>query len=226
MEQRIVDEMIRDLTDYFNKAVPDNIAYNQGLARNIIIRYSPYTKIVEGFALAIITDDLRSARNAMALTNALNSAMVRFGYVMDFISARGETDAKVTLGACITSLTDEDICALVALIFASPHYADIRLRDAVLERFNRTEGTSCRMALALALYQCGDDRQLKTFIRDGYLPDYGSSQTREMVAHMLMPQILKYVIEDCGTEGRGFDLLYNLRTRSPHLTWRRKIYND
>lgn len=86
------------------------------------------------------------------------------------------------------------------------------------------------MALALALSQCGDNRQLRTFYRDGYLYDYETAARKEgmsgqeldrMVASMLMPQILKIVLEDVATNGKAFDGTLGGGTRP----WRRKRYS-
>lgn len=219
--------ILRDLNDYFSKATPDNPAYNQGLARTIIVRYGN-TVMVEGFAFAWIGDFLQRQPNMMALTNALNQAPNLYSYVFDFVSARGITEAQAVLAAIIQTSTDEDICAFAALTLASPHFATNYAQKVIQERYNRTEGTSCKMALALALSQCGDNRQLRTFYRDGYLYDYESlaqqqglkgQELNSMVATMLMPQILKIVLEDVGTNGRAFD-----GTFGGTKPWRRKQY--
>lgn len=236
MDKNLVDAICRDLTEYFNQADSSDVSRNQTLAKEIIIRYGS-TLLIESFALALIVDDLREAPTALALTHALNRSLVRFYHVMDFVSARETIEAKNVLGTMVPSRSDEDICALAALMLASPRYADAVFLKTLQEKFDLTEGTSCRMALAFALFQCGDDRQLKGFIRDGYLPDYeqefsmvGQQYTKEKlngyIAFKFMPMVLKIVIEDCGTEGKGFDVLYNLRSSSPSLVWKRKQYND
>lgn len=114
--------IIQDLNDYFSKATPDNPAYNQGLARTILVRYGK-TVIVEGFAFAWIGDFLQRQPNMLALTNALNQSFNLYSYAFDLVSARGDTEAKAALAAIIQTSTDEDICAFAALTLASPHFA-------------------------------------------------------------------------------------------------------
>ena len=221
--------ILRDLNEYFSKATPDNPDYNQGLARTIIVRYGK-TVIVEGFAFAWIGDFLQRQPSMLALTNALNQAPNLYGYVFDFVSARGTTEAQAVLAAIIQTSTDEDICAFAALTLASPHFATNLVQRVLQERFNHTEGTSCQMALALALYQCGDERKLKTFISNGYLPDYESSAKGQglskqdlqgMIATMLLPQILKIQLEDIATNGRSFIEMPGKWSKA----WRRKQYS-
>ena len=90
------------------------------------------------------------------------------------------------------------------------------------ERFNRSEGMSCKLALALALYECGDDNFLMRFIKQEYSHDYGDGIVRSPVAEhdmnkfsaLLYSEIyLKIVLEDCAKDGRGFDMLYRLRSK-------------
>lgn len=218
-----------DLNEYFDKATPDDPAYNQGLARTLIVRYSSTKYIIEGFAFAWIGDFLQRQPNMLALTYALNQAPNLYSYAFDLVSARGNTEAQAVLAAIIQTSTDEDICAFAALTLASPHFATNYAQKVLQERFNHSEGTSCRMALAFALFQCGDSKQLKTFFRDGYLYDYETPARQQgmsgqelsgMVASMLMPQIFKILFEDVGTNGKAFDGTLGGETKS----WRRKRY--
>jgi hypothetical protein len=228
MNQDTSNAILRDLNEYFSKAAPDNPAYNQGLARTIIVRYGN-TVMVEGFAFAWIGEFLQRQPSMLALSNALIQAHNFYGYVFDFVSARGNTEAQAVLAAIIQTSTDEDICAFAALTLASPHFATNYAQKVLQERYNRTEGTSCRMALALALSQCGDNQQLKTFYSGGYLYDYEASVQKQglrgqelsrMVAKMLMPQILKIILDDVATDGRAFD-----GTLGGSKPWRRKRYS-
>ena len=229
--QELLMKAANDIRWFFEQARPDDPAKNQGLAREIIVRYGNEL-IAEGFAFALIGDDLRASPNMLALTHALNAAIMRFNYVTDFVMARGTTESKAVLGAIIQTSTDEDICALAALTIANPQIASPLLKDTLKKRYGSTEGTSCRMALALALLQCGDDSYLKKFIQQGYLYDYfkhprdrsiSSEDERNVIAFMFMGQLLKIVLEDCATDGHGVDVLYSLRQNSS-LAWKRKVY--
>jgi hypothetical protein len=88
------------------------------------------------------------------------------------------------------------------------------------------------MALALALLQCGDDGYLKKIVQQWYLYDYFKNsgdrsipkgEMHNVIALMYMGQMLKIVLEDCATDGRGVDVLYTLR-RNSSLPWKRKVY--
>ena len=111
--------ILRDLNEYFSKATPDNPDYNQGLARTIIVRYGK-TVIVEGFAFAWIGDFLQRQPSMLALTNALNQAPNLYGYVFDFVSARGTTEAQAVLAAIIQTSR--------YLRFCRPHIGKSSLR--------------------------------------------------------------------------------------------------
>ena len=220
-----------DIRQFFEQARPDDSARNQGLAREIIVRYGN-DLIAEGFAFALIGDDLRAAPDMLALTHALNTAIIRFSCVTDFVMARGTTESKAVLATIVQTSTDEDICALAALTIANPQFASSALKDTLKKRFDRTEGTSCRMALALALLQCGDGGYLKKFIQQGYFYDYfkqprdrsaSKEDERNVIAFMYMGELLKIVLEDCATDGHGVDVLYRLRQNSS-LAWKRKVY--
>lgn len=225
-----LEAIIKDLKKYFfEDATPDNPAHNQGLAREIIVRYGDGI-VIEGFVFGVLGEYLQSQPNMLALTYALNAMPNLYNYAIDFVSARGATGATVALAAIVQSSTDEDIRALAAITLASPHFVNNRILKIMQDRFNQSEGTSCRIAIAFLLYQCDDDHPFKAFVRDGYFTDYFSAgkgtrlskeEVRGMIASMYAPQILKILFEDIATNGRGF----NGPLGPSSKPWRRKRYD-
>ncbi|HNE06002.1 MAG TPA: HEAT repeat domain-containing protein [Anaerolineales bacterium] len=215
LTQATVDAIVRDLRKYFfEDAVSGNSARNQGLAREIIVRYGDEV-VIEGFLFATLGEFLTEQPNMLALTYALNAMPNLYNHAIDFVSARGQTGATVSLASIVTTSTDEDVRAMAAITLALPEFSNSKLLKFIQDRLNQTEGTSCRMAIALLLYQCGDDRALKTFIRDGYFFDYFSTsksmgrmskgELQDTIAFMYRQEILKKIFEDIATNGRGFN---------------------
>lgn len=85
LDQSERDAIEMSLRGYLNQATTENSDHNQRLAREVIVRYGSKV-LLEGLLLALILVDLQQARGDMlALTWALNTALVRVGYVLDFV---------------------------------------------------------------------------------------------------------------------------------------------
>jgi hypothetical protein len=229
LDQSTMDAILRDVYKYlFEEATLDNPARNQGLAREIMVKYGSGISM-EGSVFALIGEYLQSQTSPIALTQALSKAHDLFQLAFDFVSARGETEAGYILLNIIVDAPSEDICAFAALTFASPRFVNEFAKRILEKRYKSIEGTSCKMAAALALLQCGEDRQIKALIRDGFLEDYFSTRTdtclddkalRRGISSLYSRKILGILIEDIATEGKGFSTPLNASPK----TWKRKKY--
>jgi len=176
------------LDEYFSKAGSDREA-NIRLARSFI------NQVGDGFIIGGISwvaesiekEGLESRKLSMLGTPDLilnlrlfQVAKDNLAHYGDVVSIKGR-EAGAFLAASIGTAADEDEAALAAYLFANNFVNTLDevkltfLRIFIKELFKHTIGTSCRMALAWALYNMGEKREWESFVYDGIVwkKEYG-----------------------------------------------------
>ncbi len=170
-------------------------------------------------------------------------AMGLMSYMFDLVKAFG-SEASSWLTYIIKNIPDEDVRALAAYMLATDQFVNPDYRNVLIESYDNSEGTGCRMALALALFMCGERKYLRQYLSKGVFcsPDYynqlenslkrnrpelGQSE-REMaiVLMLVVPEtqgipsahsgLIGILSLDIGTNGLAW------RNR-PTLDWKRKL---
>jgi hypothetical protein len=247
-----MEDVLNDLNAYFGGAgVVDSARPDPEIARLIVHRWG-IRAVMMGFAW--VAQDLRRLTrrtlwSTLAAEDLMDSTIVSramglMSYMFDLLKAVGK-DATAWLASVISSSTDEDVRALAAYTFATDQFIEPRLHDLLLASYHLTEGTSCRLALGLALYMCGEPKYLKEYIDAGLFgpqdyydelarsasqihPDLDPSEREKTIVLMLVvPEtlgipsrysgLMRILALDIGSDGLAY------QDRTP-LEWKRKVY--
>jgi hypothetical protein len=160
----------------------------------------------------MIVDHLTIQLNRLEAAYSLNPAITLYDHVCDIVAARGSAEGTVALQRIIKNGRDEDIVSFAAICLAGSSIIRYASQDLLRERLQRAVGTSCRMSLALALFQTGDEETIREFVRLGYLPDYESArenaslnkyELQELMGIKFSQFILRKLLQDIATNGMG-----------------------
>lgn len=162
-----------ELTVYFSRAGRDK-TQNLLLAQPIVEKWGG---IAVGGGLGWIVGDIKRMSEQtikLALTTpgqALNRVvigrlMTDMAYMHDLVEAGGENAHRYLVDSVMQH--DEDVRALAAYFLADNAFSSPKSVERLENAYSFTEGTSCQMAIALALFMSGERKHLKSFIDKEY----------------------------------------------------------
>ena len=162
------ENLLSDLNSYFGGA---DVAPNSQIAR-LLIQYWGFNGVKKGFEWVV--DDLhefirRLPKSAMSQVNhgVTSKAMGLMSYLFDFLIV--VDDASAWLAKIITTTDNENVRALAAYTFATDQFKDPRYQNELVAAYNNSRKTSCRLAIAFALFIFGERKYLKQHIDNGSL---------------------------------------------------------
>jgi hypothetical protein len=203
---------INDIRRYFfQQALPNEHHFNQRIAREIIVRYGSEVPIEE-HAFGMIVEYLTLQPSRLEAAFSLNTALTLYEHALDIVATRGVAEGTVALQKIIKFCKDEDVVSFATLALAQPTFIHYAAQHLLLERLERAVGTSCRMALALALFESGEEEPIRELIRGKYLPDYEAApenrdlnkyELQELMGTKFSQFILRKLLQDIATNGMG-----------------------
>ena len=234
------DDLLGTLTKYFNNPIASEA---QRLLKLWDIR-----AILMG--LAWVIDDIQKKTVALYKANplapndqaaAMITARVHMTMepMMDLVNEAG-AKASEWLANIITNATDEDVRALAAYIFSFDRFRNKAFTPQIKKVLERSEGTSCQITLAFALYMCDEKQYLKPFIERGHFltssasyealvqnmtPRMGLANAEEMVVLTLaLPQSMGITDRPGLIEVLALDFATDGVAMSDRYGWTRKRY--
>jgi len=183
MNEQRMEQVVEALQHYFDRARPDDDAFNAATSKEIRERYGGElllmgpAVIIDGLCNAVMLQTL-AFRDEKAADKELQ--MLGLNLVLCYRSlveayGMGGVALLTTIGL---SMSDEDTITLIAYTLASltednSPLVDIALKSAVpvlRDEFNKRYGTGCKVALAYALLRLGVREPFKTFAMPHLVP--------------------------------------------------------
>lgn len=244
--------LIYALDGYFNGAGGDK-SWNKSLALPIIQSYGG-ASVIGG--LAWVVNDIKlmsvvTVSKAFSIPgDALNNfvvarLMTTMSYMHNFIQACGEKGQEWLIESI--PQYHEDVRALAAYFLADDRWKlnSQEKIERVKHAVEYTEGTSCKIALSLALFMAGDRQLLRSFLAKEYfgsqdryhkiceLAKQANPKTNrddiEMFAvlFVVVPEIFEYSLADAGLlKMLALDIESNGRSCKAIPDWKRKQYAE
>jgi hypothetical protein len=175
---------------YFKDADPANYKQNILQAKPLVKRWGIVTlnggflMVVESFSSFQNNDWQDLLMRSLLVDQIMYYANRTIPAMHDLVQADGSA-ATGHLGIIIRDTKSEDVRALAAYIMCSGKFAR---RSAIvnLERvYSKTVGTACRIAMALALSQCGEGKYIKQLIQDGVIGTGDITYYDNLIKHLV-----------------------------------------
>jgi hypothetical protein len=206
MDEQRMEQIVDALQRYFDRADPDNDDFNARLIQDDLKLYGGELLLL---APAVIIDGLRNAVDIQvrqqiflgADDDSLDSRLKGIGLMlfMEYASlikaAGGGGVLALTLSLPLLLKQDEDVVTIIAYTLGtlarsrSPLIASAVTSTAELVRdlFQQAYNTSCKIALAYALFQCGSREPFKSYA----VPRLARPEQRRILEQMLTPGDLR-----------------------------------
>ncbi len=184
--QKQIEQAVEAMVRYFELAEPD-FEQNRSLIRGDAQQFG---ELLIPVGLLVTCAQLRELAGSQPLLGdeiELNDQLVLFAIMRttQLVSVIDIFERGIEGLALVLAFSDEDLVALAAFMFTNPRFIRPANRQALEQAYSKAYGTSCKVALAAALYKHGVVKPFKEFAVPYLITEEGLENNRNWLRSVL-----------------------------------------